>query len=413
MACALSTATTVGVAIAAGCACISILTWRATGNAGVEAERTPDGCANIDVAALLIAPYLAAARTAALNSAVVVLLYIALKVAFCIGVAWPPLVPSCNLLAFGSLCLRRVPAYIRPTLSNARLMYCRPLVVAMSHGSEYATLPVPASMFIALLNSVWLRAANIRISGVLYIYVMSSVNHYNSVACCAPVGCQSWRKAHNICKQYVIKRALHLLQTPLNQCSVVDLACGRGGDLNKLRGCKHYTGIDTAEEALNELARRAREIDMPVLTYHGDATTYVGPPCQLMLCNFAVHYFCDTMEHCTALLDVVAACLVPGGVFCGTYERLRERVAWGTPHHAVVGDCVNALEWRVPWDDLCRIAFSRGLALVFLVPFHLLEQKSDTGIYGFMFQQAQGQCYGSQATGSTILDSRRRQPDAL
>jgi hypothetical protein len=87
--------------------------------------------------------------------------------------------------------------------------------------------------------------------------------------------------------------------------------------------------------------------------------------------------------------------LVPGGVFCGTYERVPGNVDWDTRHRAVVGDCVDAIEWRVPWDKLHRMALARGLAQVFSVPFYVLEQESDTSIYGFMFQQAQGQCSGS------------------
>lgn len=203
------------------------------------------------------------------------------------------------------------------------------------------------------------------------------------------------RTAHNKCKWLLIQRALQVLQMPLDQCAVLDLACGRGGDLNKLRGCRLYTGIDTAGEALQELRRRAGEIDMTVSTQEGDASAFIGAPCELALCNFAVHYFCDTEAHCAALLDVVAACLTAGGVFCGTYERVYGSVPWGVRHHAVVGDCVDAIEWRVPWDKLRRMALARGLALVYTVPFYTLEQESDTNIYGFMFQQAQGRYCGS------------------
>lgn len=278
----------------------------------------------------------------------------------------------------------------------------------MSHGWEYATPFVPATRFIAALNSLWLLATNIRQRGSVFIYTMSSVQHYNAVARNPPKGCGSMRLAHNQCKRFVISRALQVVQLPLEQCTVYDLACGRGGDLNKLRGCRQYHGIDTARDALLELERRARELNMAVATHHGDASTAPVQPCQIVLCNFAVHYFCDDKAHCGALLDTVAACLVPGGVFCGTYERVSGGVQWGMAHHAVVGDCVDAIEWRVPWDKFLALALARGLALVETVPFYMIDMGSDPGICGFILQQAQGQYYGSSATVPPTAGNRDR-----
>ena len=182
---------------------------------------------------------------------------------------------------------------------------------------------------------------------------------------------------------------------------MLDLACGRGGDLNKLNGCRSYVGVDNACDALAELQRRARELAMPVTVHCTDASvTPAVMQCNLAICNFALHYFCDTQEHLVALLDTVSACLVAGGAFCGTYERTFGKNGWGVAHHALIGDCVNALEWRVPWPAIVKLAWQRGMAVVQCMPFSCIDTRSDHSIVGFIMQKAQVQCYDKTVTGS-------------
>ena len=222
---------------------------------------------------------------------------------------------------------------------------------------------------------------------------MSSEHHYNHVAQCAPVQCKALRRAHNMCKHAVLQHALRIANVPLQECACIDLACGRGGDLNKLAGCRLYTGVDTALQALAELKRRATEIGMTVHLHHTDASQLQVEPgsADLLLCNFALHYFCDSQQHCGALLDVVAAALRPGGVFCGTYEKVPGKVHWGTPYHAKIGDCVDALEWRVPWPQIVTMLYKRGLALVCHRPLCMINEEADSSIIAFILQKAQAQ----------------------
>ena len=101
---------------------------------------------------------------------------------------------------------------------------------------------------------------------------MSSVDHYNFVAQNPPKQCQILRQSHNAVKHYFVQRAILYLQIPMNICHVVDFACGRGGDLGKVKGCASYVGVDTAEQALHELQRRATEWNMQnISVYHCDA----------------------------------------------------------------------------------------------------------------------------------------------
>ena len=244
--------------------------------------------------------------------------------------------------------------------------------------------------------------------------MMSSVSHYNQVARNPPLQCRDMRLGHNVAKRMIIDRGLRVAGLPIESCEVMDLACGRGGDLNKIAGCKSYAGVDTAGDALTELRRRAQEIGQAVEVYHCDATVAPSRRAHLVLCNFAIHYFCDTRAHCAALLDKVAETLLPSGAFCGTYERHPTR-EFGVPHHAVVGDCVDAIEWRVPWDEVARMALARGLAVVYHVSISRLDGRCDPAITGFIMQQAQARYCGKTRQVSAIpgsLSPHRGSPPA-
>ena len=179
----------------------------------------------------------------------------------------------------------------------------------------------------------------------------------------------------------------------MRDCRVTDLACGRGGDLNKIRDCKSYTGADIAADALAELQRRAAEIHMAsVQVYHCTATAIPIPKeaQHLVLCNFALHYFCDTKQHATKLFATAQQLLRPGGMMCGTFEDV-DVDTFGVPHHAIVGDCVNALEWRVPWRLIQQIALKHQFALVLCRAFDTIHTDSLRNIYAFIMQKAQEQ----------------------
>jgi len=218
----------------------------------------------------------------------------------------------------------------------------------------------------------------------------------------------SLRRSHNRCKRELIQHCLRVLGLGLGACRIIDFACGRGGDLNKLQGCRSYTGVDTACDALTELKRRAAEIGMPVTVHAGDATTLPRSTCDVAICHFALHYFCDSEAHCDALFSKIASCLVEGGVMCATYERVPGDdwdMAWGVPYHAVIGDCVDAMEWRVPWRRVHRIALKYGLAVVRNIPLRHMAADAGQNIWGFIAQRAQGQCCGRKPTWLPKPDS--------
>ena len=221
---------------------------------------------------------------------------------------------------------------------------------------------------------------------------MSSVQHYNRVAREPPVQCRELRTAHRAAKHILISTAAELSCGSMQGCHVVDFACGRGGDLTKCIGCASYTGVDTAEDALHELHRRAAEMGIPARTHHVDATQMPVTRCHLAMCNFALHYFCDTKLHCAALLDKICECLHAGGTWCGTYEKRIGCVQWGNAHHTILGDCVDAIEWRVPWHNIVRMAYARGLAVIYNMPMHCLHNESDPNIWCFIMRARVQHC---------------------
>lgn len=220
--------------------------------------------------------------------------------------------------------------------------------------------------------------------------MMSAEQHYNKVAQNPPTQCQQMRVAHNVVKGKIIHRALQCVGKDLSTCTIVDFACGRGGDLNKVQRAFHYVGIDTAFHALVELQRRANEIGMRVHLHHCDATKapVLAESADIALCNFALHYFCGSKIRCTKLCEKIAMVLKPGACWCGTYEKIFGEVKWGMPFHAVIGDCVNAVEYRVPWQEFTNICYDFGLSVVFHEPFYLHANHTQEGITGFILQKA-------------------------
>lgn len=217
---------------------------------------------------------------------------------------------------------------------------------------------------------------------------MSVKEHYNRVAREPPVMCMGLRSAHRQAKRAMIEMSVQLVCGHISSAHILDVACGRGGDMVKCQGCASYVGVDCADQALAELQRRASEIGMDVTTYCTDAADL--PAIQqrnVAMCNFALHYFCDTEAHLARLMRKVADCLVPDGVFCGTYQRWQgSSIAWGTAHHAVVGDCVDAVEYKVPWHKVARHALKCGLALVSHAPLQYLHGNADHTIWFFIMR---------------------------
>ena len=170
---------------------------------------------------------------------------------------------------------------------------------------------------------------------------------------------------------------------------IADLACGKGGDLHKYQRIfpnARLTCIDVSQTSLQVLKSRASEIGAAIdRVVHGDAakTSLDNNAYDLVAIHFAIHYFCDTKEHLSELLQNAANGLKHGGVIVGTCIDFRtikfendhirakpglldgiEETPWGRSYRYQLAGCVDTDEWVVHFPSLVALAHSFGLHLV-------------------------------------------------
>jgi SAM-dependent methyltransferase len=125
------------------------------------------------------------------------------------------------------------------------------------------------------------------------------------------------RAFHNRIKQEVLKE--HCVTGPI---TMLDLCCGRGSDFHKYKhnvNVKQVIGIDKSSESIDSAKQR-----------HPDGTFQVGdlmdpevwttlPKVDMIVCHFAVHYFCESYDKISELCYNVSQHLKENGVLIMTY----------------------------------------------------------------------------------------------
>lgn len=112
--------------------------------------------------------------------------------------------------------------------------------------------------------------------------------------------------------------------------SVLDLCCGKGGDLQKwvAVGCTQYVASDVADVSVKTAAERynsLREATFRPVLLIGDCfevslSKYLQPSTMfdIVSCQFAIHYAFESEERTRKLLSNATERLKPGGFFIGT-----------------------------------------------------------------------------------------------
>ncbi|KAJ8771659.1 hypothetical protein K2173_026836 [Erythroxylum novogranatense] len=203
---------------------------------------------------------------------------------------------------------------------------------------------------------------------------------------------------------------------------VLDLACGKGGDLIKWDKARigYYVGVDMAEGSIEDCRtryngdadhhQRRKKLTFPARLICGDC--YEVPldkvlvddgPFDICSCQFALHYSWSTEARARRALKNVSALLRPGGTFFGTMpdanviiKKLREAdslafgnsVYWirfdeeysekkfrssspfGIEYQFHLEDAVDCPEWIVPFNVFKSMAEEYGLELVFVKNAH-------------------------------------------
>lgn len=164
--------------------------------------------------------------------------------------------------------------------------------------------------------------------------VMSAEDHYDAKARGLPPSERSRLQGfHNH-----VKRAL-LHQFASGAHDLLDLACGRGGDLHKWRALNiaNVVGLDASAGSVAEARARLGQVTSPctyVFLKHDLRLPWAGGDARfdVVTCMFALHYFFETEESARRILHTAARSLKPGGYFLGIVpdaRQVNERIKHG------------------------------------------------------------------------------------
>ncbi|WVQ74535.1 hypothetical protein IAR50_004136 [Cryptococcus sp. DSM 104548] len=211
---------------------------------------------------------------------------------------------------------------------------------------------------------------------------------------------------------------------------VLDVGCGKGGDLNKWKQARIalYVGIDLAEQSVEQAADRYQRLRNAFQGYFYAFDCFSNPLSDVLspelqardlydnvTMQFCMHYAFESAAKARMMIENVSMYLRPGGVFIGTIpnselllERLEElpeddeQLTFGNScysvqfsqrrHTGIYGheyrfyleDAVEDVpEYLVNWENFESLAAEYNLRLVYKREFHeILSEEKDTRDFG-------------------------------
>lgn len=246
------------------------------------------------------------------------------------------------------------------------------------------------------------------------------------------------REFNNLIKAYQVQWSCTIVGNALgaDKPRVIDLCCGRGGDLLKWshNSVSFLYMTDASTECVAEAAARystnkamslrsvkpgfpAKFAVHDAFDYHSrdlyhdivDATRKSS--FHIASCQFSIHYGCQTENHCRYFISCVSAALITGGIFIGTtvcdstlleiFKKYGQHfqstsisvhfsleasqllsncdsiVDFGIKYSTSVENCVSDLsEYIVPWGTFCDLCKEYSLELVDSSTFDIIANEN-------------------------------------
>lgn len=125
------------------------------------------------------------------------------------------------------------------------------------------------------------------------------------------------KQRHNAVKKDLLERYAR------NAGALLDVCCGRGGDVHKWIRCgiRQVVGVDISAVELQEARARYDACDSSTVCVFECCDvahrTWETATYDVVSAMFCMHYFCATEDVLRSVLQGISQCLVPGGVFLG------------------------------------------------------------------------------------------------
>ena len=209
------------------------------------------------------------------------------------------------------------------------------------------------------------------------------------------------RRHHNSVKNNVLVKAVEIVRKTRRPGGLVvlDLACGRGGDLGKFSSlrCNTYHGVDINSSLLEEAKRRSRLMENMNCSFScldlRSETVKLPTKVNLVTCNFALHYFWGRPQAWDSFARSLTDNLEVGGVFaCTLFDGLRvlkSLLTGGVPCRGKTGkgfDLVAHFDHRLELTHLRKQEFGLPLGVVMVGDAGVLLANQETEFLVFADQ---------------------------
>ena len=178
------------------------------------------------------------------------------------------------------------------------------------------------------------------------------------------------RNTHNFIKSVLIKQFVS------KKKKILDLGCGQGGDLIKLKYSSPslYVGLDISSKAIVNAQHRASKINLNCRCYFlcVDFTTHDWngyPPYDVINCQFALQFAFKNIETATHTIEKVSRFLVENGLFIGTIPNHSNNKTYDEVVVKLPDDDRTCKEYAINIDDLLNLCEKYNLHVVLLEKF--------------------------------------------